>query len=91
MAEITEDTKALRQKGVEILSTLEDRKLLEHVVDLIQQSYLEEIVEYERDGTPVTRADLFESLRKGMDDITNGRAISGEEMSRRIKERFQRN
>jgi hypothetical protein len=38
MAEITEDTKALRQKGVEMLSTLEDRKLLEHVVNLIQQS-----------------------------------------------------
>ncbi|MBL0015633.1 MAG: hypothetical protein IPP17_04150 [Bacteroidetes bacterium] len=64
MAEITEDTKALRKKGVEMLSTLEDRKLLEHVVNLIQQSYLEEIVEYERDGTPLSRAALFESLKK---------------------------
>jgi hypothetical protein len=91
MAEITEDTKALRQKGVEMLSTLEDRKLLEHVVNLIQQSYLEEIVEYERDGTPLSRAALLESLKKGMDDIANGKGISGEEMSRRIRQRFQSN
>lgn len=91
MAEITEDTKALRQKGVEMLPTLEDRRLLEHVVNLIQQSYLEEIVEYERDGTPLSRAALLESLKKGMDGIANGKGISGEEMSRRIRQRFQSN
>lgn len=91
MAEITEDTKALRQKGVEMLSTLEDRKLLEHVANLIQQSYLEEIVEYERDGTPVTRADLFASFHKAVDEIASGKAISGEEISRRIRQKFQSN
>jgi hypothetical protein len=52
---------------------------------------MEEIVEYERDGTPLSRAALLESLKKGMDDIANGKGISGEEMSSRISQRFQRN
>jgi hypothetical protein len=88
MSEITLDTSALRQKGVEMLSTLEDRKLLERVVGLIQKSYMEEIVEYERDGSPVTRADLFAMLQKGNEAIDRGEGVKPEELNRKIQARF---
>jgi hypothetical protein len=86
--EMSQDTLDLRRKGLEMLSSLEDRKLLERVVELIHQTYMEEVVEYNHNGQPVTRAELFESFRRGIDDIANGKGIPGEEMSKRLRNRF---
>jgi hypothetical protein len=73
---------ALRQEGVDLLCEFEDSSLLEQVVALIRQSYMDEIVEYGADGQAITRAELFASFRKGIDEVASGGGISGAEMSK---------
>lgn len=80
MKNASQEILALRQQGAELLSDFEDPKLLEHVVELIRQSYLEEIIQYGPGGKPISRAEFMRIMEKANASIERGEGIEDEEM-----------
>ena len=70
----------MRQQGAELLSDLEDPKLLERVVALIRQSYMEEIIDHGKNGNPISRLEFLKMMEKANLSIEHGEGVADEDM-----------
>jgi len=75
MTEMPKNTFELRQRVAELLPSIEDRQLLAHVVELLSQSYMEEVVEYEQEK-PVSRKAFLEVMERAHSSIERGEGVS---------------
>ena len=77
----------LREESMKMLSAIRDRDLLEDIVRMLREQYLDECVEFDADGKPISRRNFLGLMEKANDRIENGEYLTDEQVSEWIADR----
>lgn len=66
---------------MKMLSAICDRDLLEEIVRMLREQYLDECVEFDADGNPISRRNFLGMMERANDRIEKGEYLTDEQVS----------